>query len=59
MREGGMSEKGTLIMIHFLLLVLQIIAVGLAIGLDSKWSALSVPIGAAQTFFPNPFKLTT
>jgi len=54
-----MSEKGTLIMIHFLLLVLQIIAVGLAIGLDSKWSALSVPIGAAQTFFPNPFKLTT
>lgn len=51
-----LSERGALILIHFLLFVLQLVAVGLAIGVDSKFSALAVPIGAAQTFFPNPFK---
>lgn len=51
-----MTEKGTLIMIHFCLFVLQLGAVGLAVGIDSKFSALSPIIGAAQSFFPNPFK---
>lgn len=51
-----MSEKGALIAIHFSLFVLQMIGVGLAVGVDSKFSALAPVFGAAQSFFPNPFR---
>lgn len=49
-----MSEKAFLIGVHTALMLLQIGAVALAIGVDSKWSALSAPIGLAQAFFPRP-----
>lgn len=51
-----MSERQMLIVIHTGLMLLQIVAVGLALGVDSKFSGLSVPISGAQVFFPNPFK---
>jgi hypothetical protein len=51
-----MPNQTQIIRIHAILFLLQIAAVALAIGVDSKWSALSVPISAAQVYFPNPFK---
>lgn len=51
-----MSERTGLILIHLLLFVAQIATVALAIVVQPELSALSVPIGAAQSFFPNPFK---
>lgn len=51
-----MGERQVLIIIHASLFLLQIVAVGLAIGVNSGFAGLSVPIGAAQSFFPNPFK---
>ena len=50
------QERNQLIWIHAGLFMLQIAVVGLAVGVDSAFSGLAVPVGAAQSFFPNPFK---
>jgi len=50
------NERNVLIIIHATLFLLQVVSVGLAIGIDAKFAGLSVPISAAQAFFPNPFK---
>ncbi len=51
-----MNERTLLIIIHAGLFILQIGAVAAAIGINSLYSGLSLPISAAQSFFPNPFK---
>lgn len=52
-----MNQTQLLIAIHAGLFVLQILAVAVAIMVKPELSALSVPIGAAQAFFPNPFRV--
>ena len=49
-----MSENSMLIGVHAFLFLAQIGAAGLAIGIDPKWSAMSVPISLAQAWFPKP-----
>lgn len=51
-----MSEKGALMLIHAGLFAAQIGVSIAAIWVDTKLSAVSVAIGGAQAFFPNPFK---
>lgn len=42
------------IIIHCVLMLMQIGTVALAIGVDSKWSGLAVPISTFQAFVPRP-----
>lgn len=50
------EEKQRLTWIHAALFLLQLIGVALAVGVKAEFSALAPVIGAAQAFFPNPFK---
>jgi F0F1-type ATP synthase assembly protein I len=53
-----MNEKQILICIHAALFTLQILVAALAITVDAKFAGLNAAVGAAQAFFPNPWKLS-
>ena len=51
-----MSEHATLIAIHVALFLLQIVAAALVVTVSKELVILNPIIGAAQAFFPNPWK---
>lgn len=54
MGPGGLTHNTWRIIIHCTLMFMQIGAVALAIGINSTWSSLSVPISTFQAFVPRP-----
>lgn len=52
------NEKFGLILIHAGLFIIQIVVAVAVVLVDPKLVAVNVTIGAAQGFFPNPWKVS-